>query len=130
MITGRLTGNAADYAFGNNMSIRELDLTGVDFSGVTSPKYVCRYNYSMEKIVLPDSLHYIADYFFGDCRNLKTIVLPSTTLVTLTTTNAFSGANRDKIIYVPDNLVSSYQTANNWKSLSHVTFAGLSTYTE
>lgn len=128
MTTGRLTN--ADYAFGNNYSIHELDLTGVDFSGITTPNYVCRYNHSMEKIILPESLHYIAQYFFGDCRNLKTIVMPSTTLVTLTNTNAFSGANRDKTIYVPDNLVSSYQTANNWKSLSHVTFAGLSTYTE
>lgn len=126
--TGVLSGANSDYAFGNVYSIRELDLTGVNFSGVTSPKHICRYNFSMEKVILPDSLHYIADYFFADCRNLKTIVMPSTTLVTLTTTNAFTNATRNKTIYVPDNLVASYRTANNWQSLTNVTFAGLSTY--
>ena len=125
-----MTSSNIDYAFGNLISLREIDLTGFDFSGVTAPNYVFRYDYSLEKAILPDSLHYIAQYFFGDCYNLETIVLPSTTLVTLTNTNAFSGANRAKTIYVPDNLVASYQTANNWKNLSNVTFAGLSTYVE
>lgn len=129
LTSDRVTSSYADYAFGNMMSLQEMDLTGFDLSGVTAPNYVFRYNYSMEKCILPVSLHYIAQYFFGDCRNLKTIVMPSTTLVTLTNTNAFSGATREKTIYVPDNLVASYQAANNWKSLSNVTFAGLSTYT-
>lgn len=126
----RMSSSYIDYSFGNLPSLQKIDLTGFDFSGVTAPNYVFRYNYSLEKAILPDSLHYIGQYFFGDCRNLETIVLPSTTLVTLTNTNAFSGANRAKTIYVPDNLVASYQTANNWKNLSNVIFKGLSTYVE
>jgi len=124
-----MSGSSIDYSFGSIIAVHELDLTGFNFSSITAPNYVCRYDYSLEKCVLPASLKYIAQYFFGDCTNLKTVVLPSTTLVTLTNTNAFSGANRAKTIYVPDNLVASYKAANNWKSLSNVTFAGLSTYT-
>lgn len=124
-----MSGSSIDYSFGNIIAVHELDLTGFNFSSITAPNYVCRYDYSLEKCVLPASLKYIAQYFFGDCTNLKTVVLPSTTLVTLTNTNAFSGATRAKTIYVPDNLVASYRTANNWKSLTNVTFAGLSTYT-
>jgi len=123
-----MSSSYIDYAFGILPSLQEIDLTGFNFSGVTVPNYVFRYNYSLEKAILPDSLHYIGQYFFDSCRNLETIILPSTTLVTLTNTNAFSGANRAKTIYVPDNLVASYQTANNWKNLSNVTFAALSTY--
>lgn len=126
----RMSSSYIDYAFGSLPSLQEIDLTGFDFSGITAPNYVFRYNYSLEKAILPDSLHYIGQYFFDSCRNLETIILPSTTLVTLTNTNAFSGANRAKTIYVPDNLVASYQTANNWKNLSNVTFAALSTYEE
>lgn len=128
LISQKMSSSNIDYSFSYLVSLQEIDLTGFNFSGVTAPNYVFRYNYSLEKAIMPDSLHYIAQYFFGDCRNLKTIVLPSTTLVTLTNTNAFSGANRAKTIYVPDNLVESYRTANNWKSLTNVTFAGISTY--
>ena len=124
------TGSQFDSAFASNYSLLEVDLTGFNLSGLTAPSAVFRYDYSIEKIILPDSLHYIGTHFFGDCRNLKIIVLPSTTLVTLTNTNAFTNANRAKTIYVPDNLISQYQAANNWKSLNYVTFAGLSTYTE
>lgn len=130
LTSGKITSSYGDYAFGNIISLQEIDMTGFDYSGTTAPAQVLRYDYSLEKAILPDSIHYIGQYFFGDCRNLKTIVMPSTTLVTLVNTNAFSGANRAKTIYVPDNLVASYRTANNWKSLSNVTFAGISTYVE
>lgn len=60
LTSGRVTSSYADYAFGNMMSLQEMDLTGFDLSGVTAPNYVFRYNYSMEKCILPVSLHYIA----------------------------------------------------------------------
>lgn len=103
----------------------------MDLSNITNPSYICRYNYSMEKCKLPASLHSLGAYCFDSCRNLKKLVIPSTTLVTLANTNAFTNRNGCPLtIYVPDNLVSSYQAADNWKSLTYVTFAGLSTYTE
>lgn len=128
-ITNKITSNGLDNLFNSLVSVHEFDLSNYDMSGVTAPSATFRYCYQVEKIVLPTSLKYIGTYFFGDCRNLKTIVLPSTTVVFLNNTNAFTNTNRAKTIYVPDNLVSSYQTATNWKSLSNVTFAGLSTLT-
>ena len=120
-----------NWIFMNNYCIKELDLSGMNLSNVTKPTSGFRYCYNIEKIKLPNSLHSIGDYFFDNCRNLKKIVLPSTTLVTLATTNAFGNRNDCQLtIYVPDNLVSSYQAATNWKSLTYVTFAGLSTYTD
>lgn len=129
LTTAKISGSLLNSAFSSLYAVRSIDLSNCDFSGVTAPDSTFRYDSSIEEIILPATLKYIGPYFFGDCRNLKTIVLRSTTVVALTNTNAFSGANRDKTIYVPDNLVASYQAANNWKSLSHVTFAGLSTYT-
>lgn len=128
--SGTVSGANMDSMFGNMGCVRELDLTGFDFSGVTAPTSTLRYCYHLEKVTLPSSLHYIGPTFFGDCRNLKTIIMPSTTLVSLTTVNAFTNANRDKTIYVPDNLVASYRTAVNWSGLAHITFAGISTYSE
>lgn len=128
--SGEVSGTNMDSMFGYMTCVRELDLTGFDFSGVTAPTSTLRYCYHLEKVILPSSLHYIGPTFFGDCRNLKTIIMPSTTLVSLTNVNAFTNANRDKTIYVPDNLVASYRTAVNWSGLAHITFAGISTYSE
>ena len=128
--SGTVSGTNMDSMFNSMACVRELDLTGFDFSGVTAPTSTLRYCYHLEKVTLPSSLHYIGPTFFGDCRNLKTIIMPSTTLVGLTNVNAFSGANRNKTIYVPDNLVASYGTAVNWSGLAYITFAGISTYSE
>lgn len=125
--SGVLVSDGINSAFGNNVSLLEIDLTGFNMNACTGGS-IFRYDYSLEKVVLPDSLKAIGTYCFGDCRNLKTVVLPSTTLVTLANTNAFNNS-RAKTIYVPDNLVASYRTASNWSSLTNVTFAGLSTYT-
>ena len=127
--SGTLGTSALNYLYGDNYYTTEIDCTGLDASSITNPTNSFCNSYALEKVILPASLHYIGASFFANDRNLKTIVLPSTTLVTLLNTNAFSGCSRAKTIYVPDNLVSSYQTADNWKSLTNVTFAGLSTLT-
>ena len=103
--TATITGSGFNYAFGSLLSIEELDVSAINLN-ITNAEYTFRYNYSMEKCILPESLHGIGVYCFEQCRNLKTLVMPSTTLVTLSNTNAFSGCNRAKTIYVPDNLVS------------------------
>lgn len=128
--SAQISGTNMDSMFANLFCMKEIDLTGFNFGGVTAPSSTFRYCYHLEKVILPSSLHYIGATFFGDCRNLKTIVMPSTTLVGLTNVNAFSGANRNKTIYVPDNLVASYRTAVNWSGLAYITFAGISTYSE
>lgn len=107
-----------------------LDLSDMTISQ-TNPGSVFRYCYRLNEIKMPTSLNSIGTYCFDYCRCLTKLVLPSTTLVALANTNAFTNRNNCQLtIYVPDNLVSSYQTATNWKSLTYVTFAGLSTYTD
>ena len=128
MTSGVLNNSYFGAAFSSLYRIKELDLSWCNMTNITTAGSLFRYDYMLEKVILPDTCKYIGTYWFGDCRCLKTVVLPSTTLVTLNNTNAFSGASRAKTIYVPDNLVESYRTANNWKSLTNVTFAGISTY--
>lgn len=63
-------------------------------------------------------------YAFQKC-SAKTYIFRQTTLVTLAHTNAFSTTPTDKTIYVPSNLLSDYQSATNWSSLTGLTFAAL-----
>ena len=126
MTTGKLGSNYLNSAFASNLSLKSIDLSDVNCTGVTSTDSVFRYCYSLEEVTLPTTLKVIGPYFFDSCEVLETVVIPYEGVATLSNVNAFSGATRDKNIYVPDNLVASYQTANNWKSLSHVTFKGIS----
>lgn len=129
--TCNATVTTINYMFQNNTCLTGMvDLSAMTISQ-TNPSSVFRSCYNIEIIKLPASLTSIGTYCFDYCRCLKKLVIPSTTLVTLANTNAFTNRNGCPLtIYVPDNLVSSYQAADNWKSLHYVTFAGLSTYTE
>ena len=52
---------------------------------------------------------------FRGCTNLTTLILRANQVATLANTNAFTSAN-NAIIYVPDDLVASYQAATNWST--------------
>jgi len=53
---------------------------------------------------------------FQRCSQLNSVILGNTSqVVTLKSTNAFSGAS-NAIIYVPDELVDSYKAATNWST--------------
>lgn len=60
----------------------------------------------------------------SNCRVLQTLILRNTTMVTLGNVNAFQntpftgyGGTYSGHIYVPQSLISSYQTASNWSTL-------------
>lgn len=60
----------------------------------------------------------------SNCRVLQTLILRNTTMVTLSNVNAFQntpftgyGGTYSGHIYVPQSLISSYQTASNWSTL-------------
>lgn len=65
---------------------------------------------------------------FNKCTALDTLVLRSQTLVTLTNINAFNNmAGKAVTVYVPSSLVSQYQSATNWTSVTtaSLTFAAI-----
>ena len=72
-----------------------------------------------------------ANFMFENCTLLRTLVLKTTNMVTLTNgtnANAWGGIYNnpsESTIYVPNALISAYQTASNWSTLygRGVTFA-------
>lgn len=72
-----------------------------------------------------------ANFMFENCTALRTLVLKTNNLVTLsngTNANAWGGIYNnpsESTIYVPNALIASYQTASNWSTLygRGVTFA-------
>ena len=72
-----------------------------------------------------------ANWMFENCSALRTLVLKTTNMVVLsngTNANAWGGIYNNpsaSTIYVPQALISSYQTASNWQTLYNlgVTFA-------
>ena len=74
----------------------------------------------------------IASNFAYNANKLTTIVLRNTSVVTLDNVNAFGNTpirgydSLSGTIYVPQNLIASYQSASNWSTVygeGHVTFA-------
>lgn len=53
---------------------------------------------------------------FDSCSKLTSVILRSTSICTMATTNAFSNCSANLRIYVPANLVSSYKTTTNWST--------------
>ena len=60
----------------------------------------------------------IGQYAFYSCRGLTTIYVGTntSTVCTLSNTNAFINCTNLTNIYVPANLVDSYKSATNWSS--------------
>ena len=76
----------------------------------------------------------IAANAFNGCNSLHTLVLRSTGLCTLSNVSAFTGTplrgynGLTGTVYVPNDLISTYQTATNWKTLYNagtVTFVAI-----
>lgn len=63
------------------------------------------------------SLTSIAAYSFRNCSKLSTVIIRTSSVCSLGNVNAFNGTPIGDLtgyIYVPDNLVSTYQSATNW----------------
>lgn len=106
----------------------------------------------IETITLPNCL-FIGNYAFGGCNNLvkadlhkcetmynafqscpslKTLIIRTSKVCELMSAYAFElndGSNPNFSIYVPDNLVDSYKTAQNWSMYANY-FKPLSSYVE
>jgi len=67
---------------------------------------------------IPTSTTAIRDYAFYDYTALKYLVIPSTTMIPLEGTHAFTNTliPTSGYIYVPSSLVSTYKAADNWSA--------------
>lgn len=113
--------------FYGNEGITHVDLSGLNLASISTPDYLFRYCYRLETVIMPSTFKAFGQGCFQECTQLTTLVLPSTTLVTLGNSNNFNTRSGCVCkIYVPDNLISSYQNATNWKSITDISFEPLS----
>lgn len=98
------------------------NLVSIDLPACTTPN-----NWTFERCT---SLSY-ADFgvlstmpqgMFNYCTALDTLVLRNTTMVSLSNVNAFNNMGGKAVnVYVPSNLISSYQNASNWSAVTGAT---------
>lgn len=99
-----------DYAFYFCRSLTSVNLP----NSITIIKSSAFYNCPITTITLPNGVTSIGDYAFRDCRALVSMTVLAITPPTmgsdvLTNTSSLSA------IYVPEESVSAYKTANYWK---------------
>lgn len=116
----RTVVNIMDYAFDScnalssivfeeNSSLTTLGTNA--FSGCTA----------LSSITIPIGISQIGSGTFLRCSNLNSLILPRTEMISLNSTNAFSYtpiASGTGYIYVPQTLLSEYQSATNWSTYS------------
>ena len=105
-----------DYAFHSCSK-----LTSVEFPNATSVGSNAFRNCSdLTSISLPKATS-IGTYAIAWCRNLTTIYVgtETSTVCTLSSTNAFSSCTSLTNIYVPASLVGSYKSATNWSNYAN-----------
>lgn len=93
--------------------------------------YAFAYCGALEKVDLPLCTS-LDQYSIGYCGKLKHLILRSATVCTLKNVNCFvntefASGKSGGYVYVPRNLVSTYQTATNWSGLA-VTFRAIEDY--
>ena len=87
--------SVAEYAFVNDTNLEVVDLSAT--SGTVT----------------------IANNAFGGCTNLQHVIIRSSTMATLSSTDAFTGtkfAYGEGVVYVPTSLVATYKANTNWSN--------------
>ena len=79
--------------------------------------YAFYYQTNLERLILTSATT-IGNYAFANS-GLKTLTIATSSICTLTNVNAFNGTLISNI-YVPNNLVNSYKTANNWNTYASI----------
>lgn len=106
-----------------NSSFTSLDLRSFDTSNVTTFYCLFRGCSRLKSIYFPNvttSTTMNVQYMFTDCSQLEALIWGTnkTSVVALPSTLSKVGMSLNTHLYVPDDLVSSYQTATNWSSMS------------
>ena len=79
--------------------------------------YTFYYCSALTTLTLPPGMTgSIGTYAFNYCTALTSLVIQAPTMMTLTSTSAFTSTTCN--IYVPDALVATYRAATNWSTLA------------
>ena len=138
-------------AIKSNSFRAKAEITSLSSTSVTSiESESLRQCNGLITVSLPNITSQVPSYTFTDCKNLETadvgktstiqangfsncnkltvLVLRRTSVCTLGNVSAFSNtplqgySGRSATVYVPQDLLTTYQSASNWSSLSAVTF--------
>lgn len=108
-----------------NLEDFDFEISQINLSSFTNCKKIT-------KIICTTSLNRIGTgLVFSGCSSLKTLVLRKTgsVVVTLSSVNCFDNTpfrnGEGGTVYVPNNLISSYQSATNWSALESTTFKAI-----
>ena len=119
----------ATYLAHNCQKLKTVTLSNM--SGVGSNAF--QQCYALQTLDLPKATSIDANAFYN-ARVLQTLILRHTSVVTLSNVSAFTNSpmrgynSLNGTIYVPQSLISSYQTAGNWSTIygeGHVTFSAI-----
>lgn len=80
------------------------------------------YHMDFESMVCGPSFNTFGQHLFDGCNALKDLVLLKDSVISLTSTNAFTGTpfasgGAGGTLWVPNDLISSYQAATNWSTI-------------
>jgi hypothetical protein len=76
--------------------------------------------HKLQKVVLPSSLESIGEFGFTACENVSIIKCPATT-PPVCSNYVFSNTDKQACkLYVPENAIESYKTANMWKDFFNI----------
>lgn len=100
----------------NGSKVTKLDFTGSTFT--TFGDYFMVGSSYIQKVVLPDTIASIGNNCLRGCSNLEYLKVLATTPPSVDSGLLSDIANPQFGIYVPDNSVTSYQTASGWSDWS------------
>ena len=104
------------YAFYKCTSLSSIDCQNLNYID----KYAFRYCSALSSISLPN-VNYIAAIAFTNCINLVSVDFSKkidNVIPRLMSSNAFNYTSENLSIFVPSNLLNSWQNAANWIELS------------
>ena len=123
------TANTLSVGASSFTSCGNLEDFDFEISGITSLSFSnCT---KITKIICTTSVTQIgSSSVFSGCSSLKTLVLRKTgSVVTLRNVNCFDNTpfrnGECGTVYVPNDLISSYESATNWSSLESTTFKAI-----
>ncbi|MDR3706640.1 MAG: leucine-rich repeat domain-containing protein [Paludibacteraceae bacterium] len=105
-------------AFGDCTNLTSITIPSSVISIGSNALYACR---GLTSISIPSSVTYIGDNAFGYCIKLASISAYPTKPVSLTSKYVFDNVDTTTcVLHVPSASLSTYQTANVWKSFKHI----------
>ena len=117
-----LAANINVQAFQSCYALQSINLPAATYIWSSAFISCC----TLQSVSLP-TVSYIWQSAFFNCYNLRAIFLSGSSVATLANTTVFFGTHKWLSIYVPDSLVTAYQTAANWSYYSGRIF-GITSY--